>query len=96
MRYSCNVCEKPFDIYSTYYSHTRRHLPPKKQCEFCQISFYSNQDRFRHVGKYHRPGCTIVQQPATQRPVEQTSLMSTRTPSVDTERKNSLIPAMFR
>jgi DNA-directed RNA polymerase subunit RPC12/RpoP len=41
-RYKCSSCDKQFDIYATYYSHTQRHLPPKKKCQYCDHMFYSN------------------------------------------------------
>lgn len=96
-RYQCKDCDKTFDIYSTYYSHTRRHLPPTKHCDFCQSSFYSNQDRYRHIGKFHRPSTTAMTKPVTVKSVE--FQPPTRTLcAFDPEKtiKTSLVPMMFR
>jgi hypothetical protein len=90
MRYSCKNCDKQFDIYSTYYSHIKRHLPPTKRCEFCDTSFYCNQDRYRHVGKYHRPNTTAKQ------PVEVVNMPQRSMHTVERPASTSLVPAMFR
>ena len=51
--YICKECEANFTIYSTYYSHIRKHKEPKINCAHCDKKFYVTSEYYKHLGKMH-------------------------------------------
>ena len=51
--YVCKICEHTFHIYSTYYSHLRKHKEPTIQCIHCPEKFYVKSEYYKHLGKMH-------------------------------------------
>ena len=47
----CKICEHTFHIYSTYYSHLRKHKEPTIQCIHCPEKFYVKSEYYKHLGK---------------------------------------------
>ena len=49
MRYTCQTCEKGFDVYTTYYSHKKTHAPPTIPCPTCQVMHRTKAALYRHM-----------------------------------------------
>jgi hypothetical protein len=82
-RYTCGECDRGFEIYSTYYSHKKRHGQPTKACLYCDRRFYTNADLYKHMWK-----CKDSAEHAAGNQPTQTQ--------PKTQQTNSLVPAMFR
>ncbi len=47
--YKCDLCEKVYDNYQTYYSHKKlKHLEPRIKCFHCEAKFKTIHDRDHH------------------------------------------------
>ena len=51
--YACKSCDATFTIYSTYYSHIRKHKGPTINCTHCDEKFYVKSELYKHLGKVH-------------------------------------------
>lgn len=71
MRYTCSVCDKQYDVYSTYYSHKKTHEPPAIPCPTCHVTFRTKAQLYRHVVRE----CTPVAPVATTQVVSKLESM---------------------
>jgi len=60
-RYSCNECDKSYDIYSSYFSHKATHKPPKIRCVKCDSIFYTRGQLYKHCFNDHETNRTVVE-----------------------------------
>ena len=60
MRYECEVCQKQYEVYATYYSHKKTHLEPTIACPTCGKLFRTNALLYRHAYVECRPKVAAV------------------------------------
>ena len=54
-KYPCKICDRQFEIYSSYYSHFRNHnpKPPHISCRLCEQKFRTTRDMESHFYRAH-------------------------------------------
>jgi DNA-directed RNA polymerase subunit RPC12/RpoP len=48
-RYTCKTCNKHYDVYSSYYSHTKKHDVAAIECRGCGLKFHLKTQLYRHA-----------------------------------------------
>ena len=91
--YICKECEANFTIYSTYYSHIRKHKEPKINCAYCDKKFYVTSEYYKHLGKMHIN--VIAAAPAAPAAPTPWNLLQQQQPVQHLVKRNRLVSPLF-